>query len=460
MNEKQKVFTKKAEIKAFDKNHRKIINHNISKYNIAVLKGKEQFSNLEVARQRISFLKHRAINNLEDYLKEFEYNFVKKGGKVIWAQNSEEAAEEILKIFVKNEAKLAVKSKSMATEEIELNHELELNKIESVETDLGEYIVQIAGEKPYHIITPAMHKSKEDIARLFNEKFNTPPNSTPEELTAFVRQLLREKFTSADIGVTGANFIIADIGAIALTENEGNALMTVSFPKIHIVIAGIDKVIPSVKDLALLWPVLASHGTGQNITVYNSIISSPRKENESDGPEEMYVVLLDNGRTNLLNQKQQKTALTCIRCGACLNACPIYRNIGGHTYETVYSGPIGSVITPFTSGLKEYKHLSFASSLCGKCTDVCPAAIKIHKLLLYNRRDSVKQKLYGFSDTVFMFGWRTMMLNRWIIDKPNYKIKNAVIRMFMKYSWGSRRDLPLIKEKSFNRLWKDKKGIK
>jgi len=460
MNEKQKVFTKKAEIKAFDKNHRKIINHNISKYNTAVIKGKEQFSNLEVARQRVSFLKHRAINNLENYLKEFEYNFVKNGGKVIWALDAKEAAEEILKIFKNNNARMAVKSKSMATEEIELNHVLEQNKIESVETDLGEYIVQIAGEKPYHIITPAMHKSKEDIARLFHEKFNTPPGSTPEELTAYVRQLLREKFTGADIGVSGANFIIADIGAIALTENEGNALMTVSFPKIHIVIAGIDKIIPSVKDLALLWPVLASHGTGQNITVYNSIVSSPKKENEIDGPDEMYVVLLDNGRTNLLAQKKQKSALTCIRCGACLNACPVYRNIGGHTYQTVYSGPIGSVITPYMSGLKDYKHLSFASSLCGKCTEVCPSAIKIHKLLLYNRNDAVNKKMAGLVDKTVMFGWRTIMLNRWILDKTDYRIKNAVIRMFFKYSWGSRRDVPVVKPRSFNRMWKDKKGIK
>ncbi|HNW89592.1 MAG TPA: lactate utilization protein B [Bacteroidales bacterium] len=460
MNEKHKDFIKKAEIKAFDINHRKIINHNISKYNVAVLKGKEQFSNLEVARQRVSFIKHRAINNLENYLKEFEYNFVKNGGKVIWALDANEAAEEILKIFIKNEVKMAVKSKSMATEEIELNHKLESNNIESVETDLGEYIVQVAGEKPYHIITPAMHKSKEDIARLFHEKFNTPAGSTPEELTAYVRGVLREKFTTADIGVSGANFIIADIGAIALTENEGNALMSVSFPKIHIVVAGIDKIIPSFKDLALIWPVLASHGTGQNITVYNSIISSPRKENETDGPEEMYVVLLDNGRTNLLSQKHQKSALTCIRCGACLNACPIYRNIGGHTYETVYSGPIGAVITPYMRGLKDYKHLSFSSSLCGKCTEVCPAGIKLHKLLLYNRRDTVNQKMYALSDTIFQFGWRTMMLKRWIIDKPNSKLKNIAIRMFMKHSWGPRRELPVIKEKTFNRLWKDKKGIK
>lgn len=460
MNDKQKEFSRNSEIKAFNTAHRRTINYNISKYDAAVLRGKEQFSDLQLARQRVSFIKHRAVNGLEDYLKEFEYNFSRNGGKVIWATNAREAVEEIIRICNKAGATKIVKSKSMATEEIDLNHELEKANIESLETDLGEYIVQIAGEKPYHIITPAMHKSKEDIAELFHQKFNTPPNSTPEELTAFVRELLRKKFVDADIGISGANFIISDIGGIALTENEGNALMSVSFPKIHIVIAGIDKVIPSVKDLGLIWPVLASHGTGQNITVYNSIITAPRKENETDGPEEMVVILLDNGRTNLLNQKKQKVALTCIRCGACLNACPVYKNIGGHTYGTVYSGPIGAVITPYMSGMKEFKHLSYASSLCGKCTEVCPAAIKLHKLLLYNRRDSVDMKLTTFSDRIVMYGWKKVMLKRWILDKPNYKMKNAVIRLFFKGPWGSRRVVPEIKPKSFNRQWKDMKGIK
>ncbi|MEI6122357.1 MAG: lactate utilization protein B [Bacteroidota bacterium] len=460
MNEKQKEFSRKAEIKAFDINHRKTIKFNISKYDAAVLRGKQQFKNLPLAKQRVSVIKHRAVNDMEDYLKEFEYNFMQNGGKVIWAQNAKEAIEEILKICIKEGALKIVKSKSMATEEIELNHELEKNKIESVETDLGEYIVQIADEKPYHIITPAMHKSKEDIAKLFNEKFNTPPNSTPEELTAFVRQLLRQKFVQAHVGISGINFIIPDVGGIALTENEGNALMSVSFPKIHIAIGGIDKVIPSMKDLGLIWPVLAAHGTGQNITVYNSIITGPRKENECDGPESMYVVLLDNGRTNLLKQKDQKVAFTCIRCGACLNACPIYKNIGGHSYGTVYSGPIGAVITPHISGMKEYKHLSFASSLCGKCSEVCPAAIKLHKLLLYNRRDSVERKMYRPIDRIIMYGWKKMMLNRWMIDKPSHKMKNAVIRLFFKSAWGPRRDVPVVQPKSFNKLWKEMKGIK
>ncbi len=460
MSDKQKEFSRKAEIKAFDKTHRKILNFNISKYDAAVLRGKEQFANLPLAKQRISVIKHRAVNDMEDYLKEFEYNFTKNGGKVIWAQNAQVAIEEIVKICVKAEATKIVKSKSMATEELDFNEELEKHHIESVETDLGEYIVQIAGEKPYHIITPAMHKSKEDVAKLFNEKFNLPIESTPEQITAFVRELLRDKFVNAEIGVSGVNFILPDVGAIALTENEGNALMSVSFPKIHIAIAGIDKIIPSMKDLGLIWPVLAAHGTGQNITVYNSILSGPRQEGETDGPEEMYVVLLDNGRSNLLAQKDQKVAFTCIRCGACLNACPVYKNIGGHTYDVVYTGPIGSVVTPHISGMKEYKHLSFASSLCGKCTEVCPAGIKLHKLLLYNRRDVVEQHLSRYMDRIVMYGWKKAMLNRWILDKPSAKMKNSVIRLFFRKAWGPRRDVPVVKPKSFNQMWKEMKGIK
>ena len=220
----------------------------------------------------------------------------------------------------------------MVTEEIHLNEFLEKNNIESVETDLGEYIQQLDGEPPYHIVTPAMHKSKEDVAKLFAEKLGTDPNLTPEQLTLVARQNLREKYTQAEIGITGANFIIADIGAIAVTENEGNARLSCAWPKTHIVITGIEKVIPSLTDLALFWPLLATYGTGQKITVYNTIVTGPKQPGETDGPEEMYVILLDNGRTNILANEKTRESLYCIRCGACLNACPVYKNIGGHTY--------------------------------------------------------------------------------------------------------------------------------
>ena len=449
---------KASEKKAFDLNHRKTINFNISRYDAAVPKGKMQYQNLELAKERAAHLKYKVLNDIDKYLIEFEANFSARGGKVIWAQDEEEAVKEILQILQKAEAKTLVKSKSMITEEIELNHHLEQHNIESLETDLGEYIVQLAGEKPYHIITPVMHKSKEDIAELFHEKFGLPPKSTPEEITAFVRRLLREKFTSADVGVTGANFIVADIGGIALTENEGNGLMSVSFPKIHISIVGYEKIIPSMKDLDLFWPLLATHGTGQNMTVYNTILTGPRQENETDGPAEMYVVILDNGRSEVLNQQEQRRALSCIRCGACLNGCPIYKNIGGHAYGTTYSGPIGSVITPYLRGLEEFKHLSFASSLCGKCTEVCPVNINLHALLLFNRRDSVQQGFTKRMDRISMFVWKQAMLRRWLLEKASPGMKNFALKKFFSKLWGPRREIPTINSKTFNRLWREQRG--
>lgn len=450
-------FVKTSREKAFDLEHRKKINFNIAQYNSAVVEGKKQFSDIELARKRAANIKYKVLNELDKYLIEFESNFEKHGGKIIWAQNDKEAAKEILAILKKRKVSKVVKTKSMTTEEIEFNEILDKKKIESLETDLGEYIVQIAGEKPYHIVTPAMHKSKEDIFELFNEKFKTPLENTPEEITYFVRNQLREKFTEADAGITGANFLIADTGAIALSENEGNGLMSLSFPKIHIIVAGIEKVIPSIKHLELFWPLLATYGTGQKMTVYNSVISGPKHEYEVDGPQEMFVVLLDNGRTELLKQKEQRRALSCIRCGACLNACPVYKNIGGHAYGTTYSGPIGSIISPYLKGMKEYKHLSYASSICGACTEVCPVHINLHELLLFNRNDSVKRKLTKSSERISMYIYKKMMLKRWRMDAGSINMKNFMFKTFFKKSWGTRRTLPRIEEKSFRKQWEEGK---
>ncbi len=460
MNEANKKFLQDSEKIAFDLAHRKKINFNISKYDVAVAKGKRQYKELELARRRAASVKHKVVENLDKYLNEFETHFERNGGKVIWAQTAEEAIREIVAVLKKHEVKTVVKSKSMITEELELNHELEKEKIESIETDLGEYIVQVAGEKPYHIVTPAMHKSKEDIAKLFNEKFGTPAESTPEELTAFVRTKLREHFIHADAGITGANFLIADTASVALTENEGNGMLSFSLPKIHIAVAGIEKLIPSVRDLDLFWPLLATHGTGQNMTVYNSIVSGPRQTGEVDGPAEMYVVLLDNGRSNLLAHREQRRALSCIKCGACLNACPVYKNIGGYTYNVTYTGPIGSVIAPYFTGMKESKHLSFASSLCGKCTEVCPVKINLHELLPLNRRDSVQQGLVTGREKMGQYVAKKALLNRWMMDTGGASLKTAGMRMFLKKAWGPRRTLPKFADKSFRQLWEERRGEK
>ncbi len=455
MSNKATSFIAKSTVKAADLEHRRKINFNIGKYNAVVPQGKLQFDQLTVARERAKNTKWRAIEHLDNYLEHFEKQIAARGAKVLWAENTQQALDEIGKICKEKNCKTLVKSKSMVTEEIHLNKFLEEQGIESVETDLGEYIQQLDGEAPYHIVTPAMHKSKEDVARLFADKLGVPNGLTPEELTQIARIKLREKYISAEVGVTGANFIIADIGAIAVTENEGNGRLSCAFPKTHIVVVGIEKVIPSLNDLSLFWPLLSTFGTGQKVTVYNTIIAGPRQPNETDGPEEMYVILLDNGRTNLLKDAATREALYCIRCGACLNACPVYKNIGGHSYETTYSGPIGSVITPHLSGMKEYKHLSYASSLCGNCTEVCPVRINLHELLLENRHESVVEGDSSLAERVAWKAWKTASLNRSMMNMGNGKLKNKIVNKIFK-GWVAQRTELEFSDKTFNQMWKEK----
>jgi len=456
MSVQKDIFLKKSEEIAFDLKHRATIKFNISKYDAAVGKGKKRYSNLDLAKSRGSYFKSQAVNNLYEYLLQFEKNITTNGASVIWAENTDEAIDAVKKILIENNSKTVVKSKSMTTEEIDLNHHLEEIGVESLETDLGEYIVQLAGEKPYHIVTPCMHKSRHDISELFTEKFNTPEGSEPEYLTAFVRKKLREKFTVADVGITGANFLVADVGGIALTENEGNALMSVSFPKIHIVIAGIEKIIPRMQDLGLMWPLLAAHGTGQQISVYNSLVTGPKKQGETDGPEKMYVILIDNKRSELFGNNDQYEVLKCIRCGACLNSCPIYKNIGGYTYDATYSGPIGSVITPFFKGLKEYNHLSSACSVCGKCTEVCPVKIPLHHMLLINRRDAIRAGAGGFVWNTGMKGFEYAFSKRSRLDLVGGKTKN-IFTLFSPNILGENKQLPRLADQSFSKQWTNKK---
>jgi len=458
ISSENKLFLKTSEKVAFDKTHREKIRFNIARYDAAVEKGLKIYKDLDLARDRAGFIKYKVLNDLDKYLIEFEDNFTKNGGKVIWARDAKDAIEAVLSIAKAHKVKKVVKSKSMTTEEIEMNENLKKNKIESLETDLGEFIVQQAGQKPYHIVTPAMHMSKEDIAGLYHKKFNTDEKMTPRELTLYTRQLLRKKFVDADMGISGANFLIADMGGVAITENEGNAMMSMSFPKIHIAIAGIEKLIPKLENMELFWPLLASHGTGQNMTVYNSIISGPRKEGEKDGPDEMYVILLDNGRTNLLSKERQRQALSCIRCGACLNACSVYKNIGGHTFNTTYSGPIGSLITPYLRDMKTFKHLSFACTICGRCTEVCPVKIPIHELLLLSRYDSVKSGYYTFFEKASMKGSTKALSSRKLLDLTGGKTKNFGSRLVVEKLWGPRRELPKFSDKSFSKQWKEKHG--
>ncbi len=388
-----KQFLAAATAKAGDLRHRAVVQRNIAAYNAAVARGLTRFADWQQARSLAAQIKWETINHLDHYLEQFERKILENGGQVHWAEDAEQARQIILAIARRHGVTKVVKSKSMVTEEIHLNPALEAAGIRAVETDLGEYICQLRREPPYHIITPVMHLTKADIAETFHEKLGTPLDATAEQLAGIARQKLRQQFLTAEMGVTGANFLVADTGMVAITENEGNARLCFSLPKIHVAIAGIEKLVPRFEDLALLWPLLATSGTGQHVTAYNSLLAGPRRNGEPDGPQEFHVVLLDNGRTRLLADAEQRDALHCIRCGACLNACPVYKTIGGHAYGTTYQGPIGSVITPHLRGAEPWSHLPYASSLCGACTDVCPVRIDLHHHLLHNRRNAVARQL-------------------------------------------------------------------
>lgn len=455
MSDNISTFIAKSKVKASDLEHKRKLSFNIQKYADTVVKGKQQFANLDLARKKAKNIKWRAIENLDKHLENFEQAFTRRGGKVIWAETAEDALEAVLQICKEKNTKQVVKSKSMVTEEIHLNDFLAKHNIDSVETDLGEYIQQLDGEAPYHIVTPAMHKSKEDVAKLFHEKLGVAPNLTPSELTQIARKNLREKYTTSEVGITGGNFLIADIGAVCVSENEGNGRLSTAFPKTHIAIVGIEKVLPSINDLSLFWPLLATYGTGQNVTVYNTIFTGGRQPGETDGPEEMYVIILDNGRTNLL-RKEVRESMYCIRCGSCLNACPVYKNIGGHAYGTTYSGPIGSVITPHLKGMSEFKHLSYASSLCGNCTEVCPVKINLHEMLLENRHIAVEEQLNETSENIGWKMWKLAMLNRSLMNAAGGKLKGKVVNKLFSKSWVDGRGDVQFAQKSFNQLWKER----
>ncbi|MBV9671761.1 MAG: iron-sulfur cluster-binding protein, partial [Verrucomicrobia bacterium] len=383
--------TKAAKLTA-NLQHRAQIRNALRSYEKARDDKKALFQDWQAARSGAAAIKREAINHLDAYLEELTSKLIARGTKVFWASTGKEACDYIIDVAKKKNVHSLIKSKSMTSEEIHLNKALRDAGYDVIESDLGEYIVQLRGEAPYHLVFPAMHLTRGEISHLFEEKLHSAPTDNPEELTMIARREMRFKYCQADIGISGANFGIAETGMISITENEGNARLTTSLPKVHIALMGIEKVIPKLSDLALFLPLLATAGAGQQITCYNSFIGGPRQAGEPDGPEEFHLVLLDNKRTQLLADAEQRDTLHCIRCGACLNVCPIFRNVGGHTYGTTYQGPIGSVLTPHLRGLIDWRHLSYASSLCGACTEACPVKIDLHHHLLHNRRNAVRLK--------------------------------------------------------------------
>ncbi len=461
-------FLRRAEQKSADLTHRNIIRFNMDQYDAAFARGHARFTDWPAAREQCQRIKWEAINHLDRYLLQFEQKVKERGGQVFWAENSEEARRYVCDLATARGVKKVVKSKSMVTEEIHLSPALEKLGIEVFETDLGEYIVQLRHEPPYHIVTPAMHLNRGQIRDLFKEKLQGPDTEDPPELVAVARRTLRKAFFSAEMGISGANFLVADAGMIALTTNEGNGRLCTSVPRIHVAVTGIEKVIPRLQDLATFWPVLATAGTGQPITCYNTLIGGPRRPEENDGPEEFHVVLVDNGRSELLADAEQRDVLHCIRCGACLNACPVFRAVGGHTYGTIYPGPIGSVLTPHLRGLDEFQHLAYASSLCGGCTEVCPVKIDLHHHLLHNRRNAIRAGTHPGLERLQMKVFRWMMM-----DAGRFRRLGGLVRAALRTvhalglegsvldpmrSWSQRRAPLEIPKHSFRSWWRNNHG--
>lgn len=416
----------------------------------------KQFADLDLARNRAKYIKWRVNENLDKYLIDFEANLMRKGGKVIWADTAQTALNEIEQIIKKNQAKEIVKSKSSICNEIGLNKFLRTKGYNLYETDLGDFIVEGFNEKSFHTVLPAAHKTKQEINNLLNQKISSSLDIESHEMMKDIREFMRNKFFKAEIGITGANFLIAENGMVCITENEGNVRLASTFVKTHIIVAGIDKMLPTMQDVDLFFSLLGSYSNGQKLTAYNSIIG-PKHMDEHDGPTEFIVILVDNGRSNVLATHDQREALSCIKCGACHFVCPVFTNIGGYSYGSNYTGPIGAVTEPLAQGLIENIHLSNASTSCGKCNDVCPVKIDLSNHLIRNRRDAVNQGGESTGEKLAWYTWTKAMLSRKNLNRST-SLKNFTFKQLYKNSWGNDREFPKIEDKSFNQQWREKFG--
>lgn len=426
----------------------------------------DELGNWEEWRDDAKAIRNHVLANLDAYLYQLSEKVTQNGGHVFFAETAEEATDYIKNVAKAKNAKKIVKSKSMVTEEIGMNHVLEAEGIKVVETDLGEYLLQIVGDKPSHIVVPAIHKDRHRIRQEMHDVLGYQGSETPEEMTAFVRQKIREDFLEADIGISGCNFAVPEIGSVCLVTNEGNLRMATTVPKTHIAVMGMERIAPTFKEVDVLITMLARSAVGAKLTAYNTWLTGPRLEGETDGPEEFHLVIVDNGRSKILESEFQEV-LRCIRCGACLNTCPAYRQIGGHGYGSIYPGPIGSVISPLLGGYEEFKELPYACSLCTACNSVCPVKIPLAQLILKHREKIADAGLTPMAERLSIFGfnfanshptlWKVGVKVGAKVASKLIKNGKAPVNFGALGEWTKARDLPTAEGESF-REWFNNRG--
>ena len=452
MSEPQTIF-KESSALAFDEEHWQKINYSTGCFENNFAKGKENYRNLELEKQRAYTLRNKSLLNTEKLLVDFETHFTENGGKVLWARNADDALTMIFDLIRKEKANAIMRSNSTVLDEIELNGFLERKNIRVVETEVGRFVLQKGQQKSYHPLAPSIHLSKEENNAILTSNFKLKPDSSVKQMVNFVRHEVGVETKDVSICVTGANFLLSDTGGVVLTENEGNILKSTSLAKIHIVVAGIAKVIPNMDDLSVLLPLLSLHSNGQSMAACNSITFGP--STTGNGPEQMYVILLDNNRSQLLAHETQRKVMSCIHCGACISVCPVYKNIGGYSYGTKHIGPVGTVMAPLMEGLEDFNYLNSACSLCGKCVDICPVKIPLDDLIIENRHLAIMEKTDSarYESLVKAMIWHCKTRKK--MDGPLF-FKKLEMKRLLGSLWGDERPMPEFAAKSFSQQWRER----
>ena len=451
MSEQSIKFNSDSNI-AFNEEHWQKMNYNTGCYERRFANSQDHYDNLELERQRAYQLRNKSLLNLEKLLVDFETHFTDNGGNILWARDENDAQEMIWEIVNKRDNQGVMRSNSAVLDEIKLDDLFADKKFPYYESSVARYILKAAGQAPYHPVYHTLNFSKEEINGILNERFKLKLGSTSKQMISFIRHQINQDLKKIDICITGANFLLSDIGGVVLAENEGNVLKSCALAKIHIVVAGIDKVISSIEDLSIMLPLLSAYANGHGMTAVNSITVGPSKNRQ--GPEQMYVILLDNGRTNILENEVIRQSLSCIHCGACISVCPIYKNIGGHTYNTPYIGPIGSVMAPLMFGLEDYQHLASLCSLCGRCTEVCPVKIPIENLVIENRRLIAEKRIGNAKYEALVKSMISHCKSRKKMDCPQW-LKKLEIKQLVSKNMFTKRTMPELAPKSFNQLSKE-----